>query len=102
LSMLRTPPFCVNPFPSFWATKNPINSKGHPSMDGLNIMSAPGEITSDILSNCHRDRFAITYLRVHRHATPLRVRFAHSNSLPANLSNSYRSNSPVMSDFHDP
>jgi hypothetical protein len=35
LSMLRTPLFCVNPFPSYWATKNPINSKGHPCMDGL-------------------------------------------------------------------
>ena len=44
LSMLRTPLFCVNPFPSFWATKNPINSKGHPCMDGLEINGAPGEI----------------------------------------------------------
>ena len=31
LSMLRTLLNCVNPFPSFWAIKNPINSKGHPT-----------------------------------------------------------------------
>ena len=28
------------------------------------------------------NRFAITYLRVHRHATPLQVRFAHSKFAP--------------------
>ena len=84
LSMLRTPLFCVNPFPSFWATKNPINSKGHPYSDGLKNNGAPGEITSGFLPSS------------------LRVRFAHANSLQANLSNSYRSNSPVGDDVLDP
>jgi hypothetical protein len=27
--MVRIQPNCVNPFPPFWAIKNPINSKGH-------------------------------------------------------------------------
>ncbi len=48
LSMLRTQRNSVNPFPSFWAIKNPINSKGHPGLDGLEIcrvkIGAPGEI----------------------------------------------------------
>ena len=41
LSMLRTLLNCVNPFPSYQATKNPINSKGHPNADGLNNMARP-------------------------------------------------------------
>ncbi len=48
LSMLRTLLICVNPFPSFWATKNPINSKGHPVFgwprNVVPKIGAPGEI----------------------------------------------------------
>ena len=45
---------------------------------------APGEITSD---SCPPPSGFASLIR---------------NSLPANLSNSYRSNSPVMSDYHGP
>ena len=64
--------------------KKPNKFKRPPIFGWPQNNGAPGEITSDILSSS------------------LRVRCAHSNSLPANLSNSYRSNSPVISDFRDP
>ena len=35
LLMLRISLNCVNPFTPYWAIKTPINSKGHPLMDGL-------------------------------------------------------------------